>query len=272
MTRILIADDEPRIAAFLAKGLTAAGYTTTQVTDGVKALDYATSGEFDLLILDIGMPRMDGLAVLRNLRAMHTTVPVIVLTAADSLENTVAALDGGADDYMTKPFRFEELLSRVKLRLRGTQGVTTTPALVCGDLTLDVNLRTAEIGGRVIDLSAREFVMARTFMENAGRVLSREQLLSRVWGYHFEGSSNVVDVYVRYLRHKLGAERIQTIRGVGYRLMCMPAPLADTRAGEAFGTGTGIDGSKDEPGDQPNDLPGNRDRNGDPNGQEPAAV
>lgn len=270
MTRILIADDEPRIAAFLAKGLTAAGYTTTQVSDGVKALDYATSGEYDLLILDIGMPRMDGLAVLRNLRAMHTTVPVIVLTAADSLENTVAALDGGADDYMTKPFRFEELLSRVKLRLRGTQGVTTTPALVCGDLTLDVNLRTAEIGGRVIDLSAREFVMARTFMENAGRVLSREQLLSRVWGYHFEGSSNVVDVYVRYLRHKLGAERIQTIRGVGYRLMCMPVPLADTRAGEAFGTGT--ESSGDEPGDQPNDLPGNKDRNGDPNGQEPAAV
>ncbi|WP_082579357.1 response regulator transcription factor [Arthrobacter sp. Soil736] len=280
MTRILIADDEPRIAAFLAKGLTAAGYTTTQVSDGVKALDYATSGEFDLLILDIGMPRMDGLAVLRNLRAMRTTVPVIVLTAADSLENTVAALDGGADDYMTKPFRFEELLSRVKLRLRGTQGVTPTPALVCGDLTLDVNLRTAEIGGRVIDLSAREFVMARTFMENAGRVLSREQLLSRVWGYHFEGSSNVVDVYVRYLRHKLGAERIQTIRGVGYRLMCMPAPLADTRAGSdpaaadpagndpAGAENSGTEGS----GDQPADQPGNKDRNGDPNGQEPAAV
>ncbi|MGN7253354.1 response regulator transcription factor [Arthrobacter sp. SAFR-014] len=223
MTRILIADDEPRIAAFLAKGLTAAGYTTTQVSDGVKALDYATSGEFDLLILDITMPRMDGLTVLKNLRDMHSTIPVIVLTAADSLESTVAALDGGADDHMTKPFRFEELLSRIKLRLRGAQAVAYAPTFVCGDLSLDVNLRTAEIRGRVIDLSAREFVMARTFMENAGKVLSREQLLSRVWGYHFEGSSNVVDVYVRYLRHKLGADRIQTVRGVGYRLVCLGA-------------------------------------------------
>ena len=249
MTRILIADDEPRIAAFLVKGLTAAGYTTTQVGDGVKALDYATSGEYDLLILDIGMPRMDGLAVLQNLRAMQSTIPVIVLTAADSLESNVSALEGGADDYMTKPFRFEELLSRVKLRLRGTSPVTAAPTLVCGDLTLDINLRTAEIGGRVIELSAREFVMARTLMENAGRVLSREQLLSRVWGYHFEGSSNVVDVYVRYLRHKLGQNRIQTVRGVGYRLVCLPDD-----ASRAAGAAT--------------DSP----RNGDPNGQEPAPV
>lgn len=249
MTRILIADDEPRIAAFLVKGLTAAGYTTTQVGDGVKALDYATSGEYDLLILDIGMPRMDGLAVLQNLRAMQSTIPVIVLTAADSLESTVSALEGGADDYMTKPFRFDELLSRVKLRLRGTSPVTAAPTLVCGDLTLDINLRTAEIGGRVIELSAREFVMARTLMENAGRVLSREQLLSRVWGYHFEGSSNVVDVYVRYLRHKLGQNRIQTVRGVGYRLVCLPDD-----ASRAAGAAT--------------DSP----RNGDPNGQEPAPV
>jgi two-component system, OmpR family, response regulator len=274
VTRILIADDEPRIAAFLAKGLTAAGYTTTQVADGVKALDYATSGEFDLLILDIGMPRMDGLAVLKNLRAMHSTVPVIVLTAADSLENTVAALEGGADDYMTKPFRFEELLSRVKLRLRGTATATPTPTLDCGDLTLDINLRTAEIGGRIIDLSAREFVMARTFMENAGRVLSREQLLSRVWGYHFEGSSNVVDVYVRYLRHKLGQERIQTVRGVGYRLMCLPAVPGGL---PAEGTSpTEIDGDAsdgEDPGGQDADggTSGSR-RNGDPNGQEPAQL
>ena len=185
---------------------------------------------------------------------------------------------------MTKPFRFEELLSRVKLRLRGTQGVTAAPSLVCGDLTLDVNLRTAEIGGRVIDLSAREFVMARTFMENAGRVLSREQLLSRVWGYHFEGSSNVVDVYVRYLRHKLGAERIQTIRGVGYRLMCTPAPVPGARAADETPTAkrpaapaapaalkAPTTGPATCPRDQSGDRPDSRDRNGDPNGQEPAA-
>ncbi|CAH0224475.1 Response regulator MprA [Arthrobacter sp. Bi83] len=274
MTRILIADDEPRIAAFLAKGLTAAGYTTTQVADGVKALDYATSGEFDLLILDIGMPRMDGLAVLRNLRAMHSTVPVIVLTAADSLEYTVAALEGGADDYMTKPFRFEELLSRVKLRLRGTATAAPTPALVYGDLTLDINLRTAGIGGRVIDLSAREFVMARTFMENAGRVLSREQLLSRVWGYHFEGSSNVVDVYVRYLRHKLGQERIQTVRGVGYRLMRLPGEQESLPADGSSPTEAEVDGSAQEGhgGENADGGTSGTRRNGEPNGQEPAPV
>ena len=223
MTRILIADDEPRIAAFLAKGLTAAGYTTTQVSDGVKALDYATSGEFDLIILDIGMPRMDGLAVLRNLRAMRSTVPVIVLTAADSLENTVAALDGGADDYMTKPFRFEELLSRIRLRLRDKPGVQGVPDPKSGDVTLDVDLRSAKVRGRTVPLSAREFAMARAFVENEGRLLSREQLLSRVWGYDFDGSSNVVDVYVGYLRNKLGPERFLAVRGAGYRFVAAPA-------------------------------------------------
>ena len=144
MTRILIADDEPRIAAFLAKGLTAAGYTTTQVSDGVKALDYATSGEFDLIILDIGMPRMDGLAVLRNLRAMRSTVPVIVLTAADSLENTVGALDGGADDYMTlpRPHRCSSSLTTARrkgwrARCPGTRSTRLNP----GAGTLSVTAR-----------------------------------------------------------------------------------------------------------------------------------
>ncbi|XAS66618.1 response regulator transcription factor [Micrococcaceae bacterium Sec5.7] len=222
MTRILIADDEPRISSFIAKGLTAAGFTTTCVEDGVRALDYGSSGEFDLLILDIGMPRMDGFAVLKALRSMRATLPVIILTATDSLQNTIAALDGGADDYMTKPFRFEELLSRVRLRLRGRPGFPEPQALSCGDMSLDVDLRTAEVAGRTVELSAREFVMARTFMENAGKVLTREQLLSRVWGYHFDGSSNVVDVYVRYLRHKLGRGRILTVRGAGYRFICLP--------------------------------------------------
>jgi DNA-binding response OmpR family regulator len=226
VTRILIADDEPRIASFITKGLTAAGFTTSSVGDGMRALDYGSSGEFDLLILDIGMPRMDGFAVLSALRAMKCTVPVIVLTAKDSLQDTLAALDGGADDYMTKPFRFEELLSRIRLRLRGSPGVQEATNPECGDVSLDVDLRSAKVEGRPVPLSAREFAMARAFMENEGRILSREQLLSRVWGYDFDGSSNVVDVYVGYLRNKLGSERFLSVRGAGYRFVAAPAALS----------------------------------------------
>ncbi|MFJ4261617.1 response regulator transcription factor [Paenarthrobacter nicotinovorans] len=223
MARILIADDEPRIAGFIAKGLTAAGHTTTSVADGIRALDYGSSGEFDLLILDIGMPRMDGFKVLSALRAMNCSVPVIVLTARDSLPDTLAALDGGADDYMTKPFRFEELLSRIRLRLRDNPAVQEDTAPASGDLSLDVDLRSAIVRGRSVQLSAREFAMARVFVDNAGKLLSREQLLSRVWGYDFDGASNVVDVYVGYLRAKLGPEHFQSVRGAGYRFTPVPA-------------------------------------------------
>ena len=223
MPRILIADDEPRIASFITKGLTAAGFTTTSVEDGIRALDYGSSGEFDLLILDIGMPRMDGLAVLAALRSMRCEVPVIVLTAKDSLQDTLAALDGGADDYMTKPFRFEELLSRIRLRLRDGAGVQAPPVPVRGDISLDVDLRCATVRGRTVPLSAREFAMARAFVENEGKLLTREQLLSRVWGYDFDGSSNVVDVYVGYLRNKLGPEKFLSVRGAGYRFVAAPA-------------------------------------------------
>ncbi|WP_461187533.1 response regulator transcription factor [Arthrobacter sp. Z4-13] len=229
MTRILIADDEPRIASFITKGLTAAGFTTTSVEDGMRALDYGSSGEFDLLILDIGMPRMDGLTVLSALRAMKCSVPVIVLTAKDSLQDTLAALDGGADDYMTKPFRFEELLSRIRLRLRDNPGAQGTPDPTSGDISLDIDLRSAKVRGRTVPLSAREFAMARAFVENAGKVLTREQLLSRVWGYDFDGSSNVVDVYVGYLRNKLGPEKFLAVRGAGYRFVAAPAVPSRTQ-------------------------------------------
>ena len=231
MTRILIADDEPRIASFIAKGLTAAGFTTSSVEDGIRALDYGSSGEFDLLILDIGMPRMDGFAVLKALRAMGCTVPVIVLTAKDSLQDALTALDGGADDYMTKPFRFEELLSRIRLRLRDAPSVHGAPVPLKGDVTLDVDLRSAKVHGRTVPLSAREFAMARAFMENEGMVLTRDPLLSRVWGSDFDGSSNVVDVYVGYLRNKLGAERFLAVRGAGYRFVAAPAAPSQPFAG-----------------------------------------
>ena len=220
MSSILIAEDERRISSFVDKGLRAAGYSTTVVADGVEALDRALSGEFDLMILDIGLPGMDGFAVLDALRGSGSTLPVVILTARDSVSDTVTALEGGADDYMAKPFRFEELLARVKLRLRDTSEGANGPAtqLRHGDLVLDVRTRQARIGHRAIDLSSREYSLAETFLEHPGQVLSREQLLSRVWGYDFDPESNVVDVYVRYLRRKLGAERIETVRGMGYRM------------------------------------------------------
>lgn len=217
MSRVLIAEDEPRIAAFVEKGLTANGFAVTVVEDGLSAYDYATTGGFDLMVLDIGLPGMDGFEVLRKLRIDRATIPVIVLTARDSVQDTVAGLEGGADDYMPKPFRFEELLARVRLRLSAdrTQEVTV---LSHAGLQLDLRTRRAQVDGRTVDLSAREFALAETFLRHPGQVLSREQLLSHVWGYDFDPGSNVVDVYVRYLRRKLGVERIVTVRGMGYRL------------------------------------------------------
>ena len=217
MSRVLIAADEPRFAAFVERGLRANGYATTVVGDGLSALDRARSGEVDLVVLDIGLPVLDGFAVLRALRAERNPVPVIVLTARDGVQDTVAGLEGGADDYMPKPFRFEELLARVRLRLAGARQAEVT-VLTAGDLSLDLRTRRATAGGRTVDLSAREFALAETFLRHPGQVLAREQLLSHVWGYDFDPGSNVVDVYVRYLRRKLGAERIETVRGMGYRL------------------------------------------------------
>jgi len=215
--RILIAEDEVRIASFVEKGLRANGFTPTLVGDGQTAYDYAMSGEFDLLVLDIGLPLMDGFAVLRQLRGASNVMPVVILTARDSLTDTVAGLEGGADDYVPKPFRFEELLARIRLRLREDRAPEVT-VFTCGALSLDLRTRRADVAGRTTELSAREFALAEVFLRNPGQVLSREQLLSQVWGYDFDPGSNVVDVYVRYLRKKLGVERIQTVRGMGYRL------------------------------------------------------
>ena len=226
--RILLAEDEPRISRFVSRGLKASGYTPTVVDDGITALDYASSGDFDLLVLDVGLPRMDGFTVLRNLRELGSTIPVIIVTARDSVEDTVHGLEGGADDYLSKPFRFEELLARIRLRARPAAGTGSAPAeptqdvLVSGGLTLNMRTRSIEVatdtGTHRIELSAREYSMALMFFEHPGQVLSREQLLSRVWGYDYDGASNVVDVYVGYLRKKLGADVIVTVRGSGYRL------------------------------------------------------
>ncbi|MBI9113996.1 response regulator transcription factor [Sanguibacter suaedae] len=221
MSRILIAEDEGRIGEFVSKGLRAAGHVPSVVGTGREALDGAASGTFDLLVLDLGLPDEDGFTVLRRLRQGGSSLPVIILTARSSVADTVAGLEGGADDYMAKPFRFEELLARIRLRLRSEPDTSAEPTVLThGGLSLDLRTRRAHVDeGREVELSAREFGLAEAFLRNPEQVLSREQLLSMVWGYDFDPGSNVVDVYVRYLRNKLGAHRFMTVRGMGYRLV-----------------------------------------------------
>jgi DNA-binding response OmpR family regulator len=221
LAQILIVEDEQRIASFVAKGLRAEGHQPTVATDGPSGLDEAMSGRFDLVVLDIGLPGMDGFEVLHHLRSQGSRTPVIVLTARDSVTDTVAALDSGADDYMAKPFRFAELMARIRLRLRSLPPADAPASgddLVVGRLRLD--RRTRRISGPAgeSELSAREFALAEIFLLNPGQVLTREQLLDLVWGYDFDPGSNVVDVYVGYLRKKIGPGTVSTVRGVGYRL------------------------------------------------------
>ncbi|MFV2179402.1 response regulator transcription factor [Actinomadura sp. LOL_016] len=217
MNRILIAEDERRITSFLEKGLRSNGFTTSVVADGMSAYEHARTGDFDLMILDLGLPVQDGFTVLRRLRGERVTMPVIILTARDTVADTVAGLEGGADDYIAKPFAFEELLARVRLRLR-TERIPEATVLRAGDLDLDLRTRRARIAGRAVELTAREFALAEVFCRHPDQVLTREQLLSQVWGFDFDPGSNIVDVYIRYLRRKLGSARIETVRGVGYRL------------------------------------------------------
>ncbi|CAN5605388.1 response regulator transcription factor [soil metagenome] len=218
MARILIVEDEPRLAAFLEKGLRSSGFTTTVVGDGLAAVSVGVDEEFDLILLDLGLPGKDGLQVLRELRAAGQRVPVIILTARDDTGDRVAGLEAGADDYIGKPFHFEELLARVRARLRGDGGGSATEStLLVGGIELDLRTRWAKSGDEQVELSAREFELLRTFLEHPNQALSREQLLSHVWGYDYDPGSNVVDVYVGYLRKKLGGDRFETVRGIGYR-------------------------------------------------------
>jgi DNA-binding response OmpR family regulator len=217
VNRILIAEDEERVAAFVEKGLRANGYTTTTVGDGPTAVAVARDDDFDLLILDLGLPGLDGLDVLRVLRGQGHRLPVLILSARDDVADKVTGLELGADDYLTKPFRFEELLARVRVRLR-QEGTQEQTVLREGGLALDLRTRRATVDGRQVELSAREFAMLEVFLRHHEQVLSREQLLSHVWGYQHDPESNVVDVYVGYLRRKVGRERIATVRGMGYAL------------------------------------------------------
>jgi two-component system copper resistance phosphate regulon response regulator CusR len=217
VSSILIAEDEARIASFLEKGLRANGFSTNVAADGEDALRLACSGQFDLVVLDLGLPRKDGFVVLRELREAGNDVPVVILTARDTVDDTVTALERGADDYIAKPFRFDELLARVRVQLRGDR-VHEPTMLKVGDALLDLRTRHAVLDSVQVELSGREFALAEVFFRNPGQVLSREQLLSHVWGYDFDPGSNIVDVYVGYLRRKLGKGRITSVRGMGYRL------------------------------------------------------
>ncbi|BAZ43384.1 two-component response regulator [Chondrocystis sp. NIES-4102] len=220
MNRILIVEDEQRIAAFVNKGLRSRGFKTTIATNAAEAIILALSNEFELGILDIGLPDRNGFEVLEELRGQGVSFPIIMLTGYDDVQDKIAGLKGGADDYMTKPFSFEELLARIEVRLRDrTKNTTQDEGVIrVGQVTLDLLTRKAKIGDREVELPAREFIMAEVFLRHPGQVMSRQQLLDLVWGYDYDPGSNIVDVYVGYLRKKLGTQIIETVRGMGYRL------------------------------------------------------
>ncbi|MBT2497057.1 response regulator transcription factor [Microbacterium sp. ISL-59] len=217
MRSILIAEDDPHITSFVRRGLRAAGYETAEAADGHTALLMARSGMFDLVLLDIGLGGMDGFDVLANLRGEGVATPVIILTARDSVIDTVRGLESGANDYVTKPFQFAELIARVRLRIGDGEGRAGGPVLTHGDVRVDVRARTVAVDGDMRELTSREFALLEVFLQNAGQVLSRDQLIGHVWGMDFDPASNVVDVYVRALRGKIGVDRIETVRGAGYR-------------------------------------------------------
>ena len=223
MSRILIVEDEPRIVSFLEKGLRANGFSTSAAATAPEALQRMQGELFDLVLLDLGLPGLDGdgTQVLETLRGQGNDLPVIILSARNELPQIVSGLEDGANDYITKPFRFEELLARIRVQLRQSRSGSTTPASMILTLgTLQLNLRTRQVchGETRVELSAREFTLLEVFFRHPGQVLSREQLLSHVWGYDYDPGSNVVDVHVRNLRKKLGHHLIETVRGMGYRI------------------------------------------------------
>lgn len=222
MTKILIAEDQPRIAAFIEKGLRAKGFITATATDADEVIEMVFQENFDLLLLDLGLPIKDGLTVLEELRGQGATLPIIILTASDDIDNKVAGLEGGADDYVTKPFRFEELLARIRLRLRTPQQNQQNPGkekmlMEVGDLILNFGTHKVQFQQQEIELSLKEFNILETLVRNRGQILTRQQLLNEVWGYNYDPGSNIVDVYVGYLRKKLSSDLIETVRGMGYR-------------------------------------------------------
>ncbi len=213
MTNLLIAEDDDHLAALMIRALSRAGHRVDRVDNGAAAIAGSTQG-YDLIVLDVGLPSATGLEVLSHIRRHSPALPVLLVTADNDPDHIVEGLKAGADDYITKPFGFNELVARIETRLRSIRSTETVVA--CGSLTLDLVNRTVSGPHGLVDLPSREFALLEYFMRRPDQVLSREQLLHEVWGYDSETSSNVVDVYVRYLRQKTGAECIRSVRGVGY--------------------------------------------------------
>lgn len=218
--RILIVEDEERIARFVELELRHEGYAVDKAADGRTGLERMESGEYDLVLLDIMLPGLNGLEVLRRARRTVDT-PVIMLTARDTVMDKVTGLDMGAEDYITKPFEIEELLARIRVRLRKTER-RASRALEVGKLSLDPDRHTVQYDGHPVELTHREFELLKILMENEGIVMARSTLMEQVWGYDYMGETNIVDVYMRYLRSKLddayGVKLLYTVRGVGYVL------------------------------------------------------
>jgi DNA-binding response OmpR family regulator len=221
MQRILIIEDETEIAGYLRRGLTLEGFIVEIANDGNAGLAAARENPPDLVVLDLMLPGLDGLEVARRLRAA-SEVPIIILTARDAVPDRVAGLESGADDYLVKPFAFEELLARIRVQLRRRQSAQQSDVLRYNNLVIDTAAREVRIGDRRVDLTAKEYELLEQFMRHPQQVLTREVIYDRVWGYDFGGESNIIEVYVRYLRQKLEAggesRLIQTVRGVGYIL------------------------------------------------------
>jgi DNA-binding response OmpR family regulator len=215
--RLLVVEDEERVASFLVKGLRAHGYGVHWVCSGREALRYASDPDIALVILDLGLPDLDGLDVLESLRERGATVPVLVLSARGRVDDRVKGLDLGADDYLAKPFAFAELLARIRANLRPRAAVSAGVVRV-GNIHVDLLRREVTVDGRTSGLSDRQFSLLKAFVGHPSQVLSRQELLSMAWGMDFDPGTNLVDVYVGYLRRKLGEALIETVRGAGYRL------------------------------------------------------
>lgn len=221
MARILIVEDEEKLARMLELELTYEGYQAEKAFDGPSGLALALSGRFDLVLLDIMLPRLSGMEVLRRLRREEQKyTPVLLLTARDAVMDKVSGLDAGAEDYITKPFAIEELLARIRATLRKTAAAAAPQPnlLTAGEIALDPESRTVTRKGEPVNLTRREFDLLQYLLENPNRVLTREQLLSQVWGFDYAGETNAVDVYISFLRNKLGSGVVETVRGVGYIL------------------------------------------------------